>query len=174
MALEVSGSFLSTSAPTWPTLMMSSSSRPPPSTERLRFSFDSQACRSEYCYIPQGQAIHKVFLFHSCTYHNSYCMMCFFGRHPLPFTAHLAHGSDPDITVSPTSGELAPVNSRGTLFFIAYKPRIYGRVHKARLIVNVRPDRRIDAFCAIAKSWFFLFLELYSRPLSPACPAALV
>jgi hypothetical protein len=57
-------------------------------------------------------------------------------EHPLPFTAHLAHGSDPDISVSPTSGELAPVNSRGTLFFITYRPRTYGRVHKAKLTVR--------------------------------------
>ena len=37
------------------------------------------------------------------------------------------------------SGELAPLNSRGTLFFISYKPLSYGRLHKARLIVQVLP-----------------------------------
>jgi hypothetical protein len=57
-------------------------------------------------------------------------------EHPLPFTAHLTRGSDPDITVSPTSGDLAPVNSRGTLFFITYKPKTYGRSHRARLVVQ--------------------------------------
>ena len=58
-------------------------------------------------------------------------------RHPLPFTAYLTQDSDPDITVFPASGELAPVNSKGTLFFLTYKPKTYGRDHKAKLIVQV-------------------------------------
>ena len=70
-------------------------------------------------------------------YHVFFCMSQHHYRHPLPFTAHLKRGSDPDITVSPTSGELAPVNSRGTLFFITYEPKTYGRSHRARLVVQV-------------------------------------
>ena len=59
-------------------------------------------------------------------------------RHSLPFTAHLVHGSDPDITVTPTSGELTSVNGKGTLFFITYKPQTYVRDHRAKLVVQVR------------------------------------
>ena len=58
-------------------------------------------------------------------------------RHPVPFTAHLAAGSDPELSVHPTSGELAPINTRGTLFCVTYKPTTYGRDHHARLIVQV-------------------------------------
>jgi len=58
-------------------------------------------------------------------------------RHPLPFTAHLVHGSHPDITVFPTSGELTPINGKGTLFFLTYKPQKYGHDHRAKLVVQV-------------------------------------
>ena len=37
----------------------------------------------------------------------------------------------------PTSGELTPVNSQGTPLYITYKPRAYGRKHRAKLIVQV-------------------------------------
>ena len=55
--------------------------------------------------------------------------------HPLPFTAHLVHGSHPDMTVFPTSGELTPINGQGTLFIITYTPQKYG--HRAKLVVQV-------------------------------------
>lgn len=58
-------------------------------------------------------------------------------RHPAPFTAHFAPSSDPDLSVSPTSGKLSPVNSRGTLFCLTYKPTAYGRNHRGTLIVQV-------------------------------------
>ena len=58
-------------------------------------------------------------------------------RHPVAFTAHLAPGSDSDITVSPMSGALAPINTLGTLFCVSYKPTTYGRDHHARLLVQV-------------------------------------
>jgi len=58
-------------------------------------------------------------------------------RHPVPFTAHLAAGSDPELSVHPTSGELAPINTRGTLFCVTYRPTTYGRDHHARIIVQV-------------------------------------
>jgi len=39
--------------------------------------------------------------------------------------------------VHPTSGKLAPINTRGTLFSVTYRPTTYGRDHHARLIVQV-------------------------------------
>ena len=55
----------------------------------------------------------------------------------MPYTAHMAGNSDSDITVNPTSGELTPVDSQGTPLYITYKPRAYGRKHRAKLIVQV-------------------------------------
>lgn len=57
-------------------------------------------------------------------------------EYPVPFTAYLAPGSDPDMVVSPLSGSLAPLNTKGTLFCISYKPTAYGRNHHATLIVQ--------------------------------------
>lgn len=70
-----------------------------------------------------------LFLFLNMSHHVN--------RHPTPFIAHLAPGSDPDLTISPTSGNLAPVNTRGTLFCITYTPTSYGRNHHGTLIVQV-------------------------------------
>ena len=53
------------------------------------------------------------------------------------FTAQLLSGSDKEITVSPNSGELTPVNTKGTLFCVTYKPTTYGRNHHAKLVVQV-------------------------------------
>ncbi len=58
-------------------------------------------------------------------------------RHPSPFTASFSPSSDPEISVQPTNGDLAPVNTRGTLFCVTYKPTTYGRDHHAKLIVQV-------------------------------------
>ena len=70
--------------------------------------------------------------------HSDDCLMwSSLTRHPVPFTAYLASGSDPDIVVSPLSGTLAPLNTKGTLFCITYKPTAYGRNHQGTLIVQV-------------------------------------
>ena len=49
----------------------------------------------------------------------------------------MADDSDSAITVIPTSGELAPINFQGTPLYITYKPRAYGRKHRAKLVVQV-------------------------------------
>ena len=51
--------------------------------------------------------------------------------------AQLTAGSDSEFTVQPTSGDLAPVHTRGTLFCVTYKPTTYGKDHHAKLIVQV-------------------------------------
>ena len=56
----------------------------------------------------------------------------------MPFKALLVSGSDPEISVSPSSGTLAPLNSKGTLFIATYKPKMYGKKHKAKFVVQVR------------------------------------
>lgn len=57
-------------------------------------------------------------------------------RHTLAFEAFFAPNSDLEFTVTPTSGELAPAGSDGTLIRVAYKPQIYGKTHKAKLVVQ--------------------------------------
>ena len=50
-----------------------------------------------------------------------------------------------EFTVTPASGELTPAGAEGTLIRVAYKPQIYGKTHKAKLVVQVRalfPDPR--------------------------------
>jgi len=43
-----------------------------------------------------------------------------------------------EFAVTPASGELSPAGTEGTLIRIAYKPEIYGKIHKAKLVVQVR------------------------------------
>lgn len=65
---------------------------------------------------------------------------CFsFYRHGLPFDAFFAPSSDEEFTVIPSSGDLPPAGAEGTLIRIAYKPKIYGKTHKAKLVVQT-PD----------------------------------
>ena len=57
-------------------------------------------------------------------------------RQPLPFEAFFAPSSDEEFTVTPSSGELSPAGTEGTLIRVAYKPQIYGKTHKAKLVVQ--------------------------------------
>lgn len=57
-------------------------------------------------------------------------------RHTLPFEAFFAPNSDPEFTVAPTSGELTPAGTEGTLIKVSYKPQIYGKTHMAKLVVQ--------------------------------------
>ena len=61
-----------------------------------------------------------------------------FFRHTLPFEAFFAPSSDPDFTVTPAYGELPPSGTEGSLIKVAYKPQIYGKTHRAKLVVQVR------------------------------------
>ncbi|PFX34680.1 Calponin-likey domain-containing protein 2 [Stylophora pistillata] len=60
-------------------------------------------------------------------------------RHALPFEAFFAPNSDLEFTVTPTSGELTPAGTEGTLIKVSYKPQIYGKTHMAKLVVQC-PD----------------------------------
>lgn len=91
-------------------------------------------------------------------------LVSFSCRHTLAFEAFFAPNSDLEFTVTPTSGELAPAGSDGTLIRVAYKPQIYGKTHKAKLVVQVRvlfsdPRRstslrlRPEEVCCSVVSW---------------------
>ena len=58
-------------------------------------------------------------------------------RHTMPFEAYFAPGSDPEIRVAPTSGELVPAGTEGTLVKVTYRPSLYGKVHRAKLVIQV-------------------------------------
>jgi len=58
-------------------------------------------------------------------------------RHILPFEAFFTSNSDPEFTVIPSSGELLPYGTEGTLIKIGYKPTLYGKTHRAKLIIQV-------------------------------------
>lgn len=58
-------------------------------------------------------------------------------RTPMAFNALIVSGSDPEISVYPTSGLLAPRNSKGTLFVATYRPTMYGKKHRAEFVVQV-------------------------------------
>ena len=65
-------------------------------------------------------------------------LISFSCRHALAFETFFAPNSDLEFTVTPTSGELTPAGTEGTLIRVAYKPQIYGKTHKAKLVVQVR------------------------------------
>lgn len=71
------------------------------------------------------------------SFHVYFIVFSFSNRDSIPFTAYLMGGSDPEITVTPTSGILSPCNTRGTPFVISYKPIMYGKRHRAKLVVQV-------------------------------------
>lgn len=58
-------------------------------------------------------------------------------RHPILFNSYFAAGSDAEFTVSPSSGELLPVGTNGTLLTINFLPSVYGKLHQAKLIIQV-------------------------------------
>jgi len=60
-----------------------------------------------------------------------------FCRYTYPFTAYFRAGSDPDFLVLPQAGELLPVGTVGTHITVGFKPRIYGKKHKATLVIQV-------------------------------------
>ncbi|KAJ8003688.1 hypothetical protein DPEC_G00150920 [Dallia pectoralis] len=57
-------------------------------------------------------------------------------RNPEPFTAGFLPGGDSDFQVCPSSGELLPVGSAGTLITISFTPSMYSRKHSAVLLVQ--------------------------------------
>ena len=55
----------------------------------------------------------------------------------MSFNAYFAAGSDPEFSVSPSSGELLPVGTNGTMIRIAFLPAVYGKIYNGKLIIQV-------------------------------------
>ena len=47
---------------------------------------------------------------------------------------------DQMFSVTPSSGDLPPVNFSGQLFKVAYRPRYYGKTHTSKLIIHVSTE----------------------------------
>ncbi|XP_010189112.1 PREDICTED: putative uncharacterized protein CXorf30 homolog, partial [Mesitornis unicolor] len=58
--------------------------------------------------------------------------------YPEPFTACFLAGSDPDFSVLPQTGELLPAGTVGTHITVGFKPRMYGKKHKATLVIQTQ------------------------------------
>lgn len=76
-------------------------------------------------------------------------------RTPMPFTAFIGSGSDPEITVSPTSGILASCRSKGTLFVVTYRPTMYGKNHCAKFVVQAS-ESKTNCLKKLLLLFFFL------------------
>ncbi|XP_077637788.1 cilia- and flagella-associated protein 47 [Lonchura striata] len=59
-------------------------------------------------------------------------------RYPEAFTARFLAGSDPDFLVRPQAGELLPAGTVGTPITVGYKPRMYGKKHRATLVIETQ------------------------------------
>ncbi|XP_064926546.1 cilia- and flagella-associated protein 47 isoform X1 [Columba livia] len=59
-------------------------------------------------------------------------------RYPEPFTAHFLAGSDPEFLVLPQAGELLPAGTAGTHITVGFRPRMYGKKHKATLVIETQ------------------------------------
>uniref|UniRef100_A0A8C9DPY6 Cilia and flagella associated protein 47 n=1 Tax=Prolemur simus TaxID=1328070 RepID=A0A8C9DPY6_PROSS len=57
-------------------------------------------------------------------------------RNSEPFTAYFLPGSDPEISVRPQAGKLLPYDTKGTLIIVGFKPRMYSRKYKAKLVIE--------------------------------------
>ncbi|XP_072195940.1 cilia- and flagella-associated protein 47 [Excalfactoria chinensis] len=84
-------------------------------------------------------------------------------RYPEPFTAYFLAGSDPDFVVLPQTGELLPVGTVGTHITVGFKPRMYGKKHKATLVIQTQ-----------SMQWTYEINGLLPRTVPPTSPAKVV
>jgi len=82
-------------------------------------------------------------------------------RLPTPYNAYFVPGSDPELTVYPSSGELMPPGSHGTRLSVTFSPNMYGRSYRGRLVVQVQFVTKYSVclnmckFPGLAKNCFF-------------------
>jgi len=62
-------------------------------------------------------------------------------KEAVDYEAYLSKESDPDFRVYPATGQLLPEGTEGTLICVAYKPTLYGKTHKAKLIVQTADNQ---------------------------------
>jgi len=55
----------------------------------------------------------------------------------VPYNAYFLGGSDPELSIMPSSGELMPAGGKGTLLKVSFRPTKYGKIHQGKLIVQV-------------------------------------
>ncbi|XP_032305269.1 cilia- and flagella-associated protein 47 isoform X2 [Coturnix japonica] len=84
-------------------------------------------------------------------------------RYPEPFTAYFLAGSDPDFVVLPQAGELLPVGTGGTHITVGFKPRMYGKKHKATLVIQTQ-----------SMQWTYEINGLLPQTVPPTSPAKVV
>ena len=58
-------------------------------------------------------------------------------RYPMSFNAYFSAGSDPEFSVSPSTGELLPIGTNGTMIRVAFLPSVYGKIYTGKLIIQV-------------------------------------
>ena len=66
-----------------------------------------------------------------------YVLCCFCCRYPVSYAAYFAAGSDPEFSVSPSTGELLPVGTNGSMIRISFLPSVYGKIYTGKLIIQV-------------------------------------
>ncbi|XP_008938388.1 PREDICTED: putative uncharacterized protein CXorf30 homolog, partial [Merops nubicus] len=84
-------------------------------------------------------------------------------RHPEPFTAHFLAGSDPEFLVLPQAGELLPAGTAGTHITVGFKPRMYGKKHKATLVIQTQ-----------SMQWTYEINGVPPQTVPPTAPAKVV
>ncbi|KAM7045480.1 cilia- and flagella-associated protein 47 [Molossus nigricans] len=57
-------------------------------------------------------------------------------RYPDPFTAYFLPDSDPEFFVRPQSGEIPPFDTNGIILIVGFKPQMYGRKYRAKLVIK--------------------------------------
>lgn len=57
--------------------------------------------------------------------------------------AYFLPDSDPEFFVKPESGEIPPFDSNGITLLVGFKPQMYGRKYKARLVIQVSSIKAI-------------------------------
>nr|KAF6491875.1 cilia and flagella associated protein 47 [Molossus molossus] len=57
-------------------------------------------------------------------------------RYPDPFTAYFLPDSDPEFFVKPQSGEIPPFDTNGIILIVGFKPQMYGRKYRAKLVIK--------------------------------------
>eukprot|EP00118_Oscarella_pearsei_P005218 m.23689 g.23689 ORF g.23689 m.23689 type:complete len:3175 (+) comp28516_c0_seq2:43-9567(+) len=85
-------------------------------------------------------------------------------QHPVPFKAFFSYPSDPEITIHPTSGELMPASTNGTLFQVSFTPTMYGKPHQSKLIIQTASTQWTYLIRGIQPSYI---PPQDTKPLSP-------
>ncbi|XP_033113331.1 cilia- and flagella-associated protein 47-like isoform X2 [Anneissia japonica] len=57
-------------------------------------------------------------------------------KHPMMFTAYFLAESDQEFSVTPQTGELQALGTKGTLIQLTFIPKIYGKKYRAKLVVQ--------------------------------------